>query len=68
VRRTDGEIRYVDYVDTAALRAHDAYHPDVTDIVEVDAVWNGSRLADAVGTGSSADYVIAVGALVESRV
>ncbi len=61
VTRNDGNIIYVDHVDTEALKAK--YRSDkavkVDNIVEVDAVWGESSLQDCIGTGRKVDYVVA---------
>ncbi|MBC9179295.1 methyltransferase domain-containing protein [Pseudoroseomonas ludipueritiae] len=61
VTRAEGRIIYVDHTDTASLRAKYAGDPnvDIDAIVEVDAVWGNNTLADAVGTGTRVDYVVA---------
>jgi SAM-dependent methyltransferase len=60
VRRDMGDIRYIDHVDTDALRtryaAHDGF--DVDAIVPIDYVSHGS-IQDAVGGDAPFDYVIA---------
>ncbi|MEP7201790.1 MAG: class I SAM-dependent methyltransferase [Ilumatobacteraceae bacterium] len=60
VPREMGDIRYLDHVDTDALRARYASHDgfDVDAIVPIDYVSNGS-IRDAVSADVSFDYVIA---------
>ena len=59
VRRTDGQIVYIDHADTPALRAKYGADPNVTvsDLVEIDAVWGEKTLLEAVGR--MVDYVVA---------
>ncbi|MBC7801397.1 MAG: methyltransferase domain-containing protein [Gemmatimonadaceae bacterium] len=60
VRRADGDIRYVDYADTAYLRHRYRDDPNVAveNIVDVDYVWGAKSMAEAVG-GAKFDYAIA---------
>jgi SAM-dependent methyltransferase len=60
VRRQDGDVIYVDYTDSAALREKYKGSPTVNadEIVEVDAIWGANTLRDAVH-GRYVDYVIA---------
>ncbi|MGZ4725495.1 MAG: class I SAM-dependent methyltransferase [Ilumatobacteraceae bacterium] len=61
VRRSDGDIRYLDDVDTEALRERYASHEgfDLDSIVPIDYVsWTGS-ISSAVGDDAPFDYVIA---------
>ncbi|MEY2401345.1 MAG: hypothetical protein QOJ08_1456 [Ilumatobacteraceae bacterium] len=60
VRKDMGDIRYIDHVDTDALRARYATHVgfDVDAIVPIDYVSNGS-IHDTVGPDIPFDYVIA---------
>jgi SAM-dependent methyltransferase len=61
VRRSDGgEIIYVDHTDTAHLREKykDDPHLDVSEIVDVDAVWGRNTLHEAI-KGRYVDYVVA---------
>jgi SAM-dependent methyltransferase len=60
VRKDIGDIRYIDHVDTDALRARYATHVgfDVDAIVPIDYVSNES-IHDAVGPDIPFDYVIA---------
>jgi len=55
-----GDVRYLDHVDTDALRARYASHDgfDIDAIVPIDYVSNGS-IRDAVGADVPFDYVIA---------
>ena len=69
VRRGCGFVLYVDHADTAALRQKYVGDPgvDLDALVEVDAVWGESTLADILqtraathlGTPARVDYVIA---------
>lgn len=69
VRRDRGFVLYVDHADTAALRRKYASDPgvDLDALVEVDAVWGESTLADLLearaathrGTPARVDYVVA---------
>lgn len=62
VPKTSGaRVRSVDHTDAATLRAKYADHGgvDVTKIEEVDFVWAGGRLRDAVGASAAFDYVVA---------
>jgi hypothetical protein len=56
--RADGRVLYVDYMPTEWLRAN-LRHPgvDPADVLEVDVVWNGQSLAEALG--EPADTVVA---------
>ncbi len=61
VRKSDGDVRYLDHVDTEALRARYASHEgfDLDSIVPIDYVsWTGS-IRSAVGDDGPFDYVIA---------
>jgi len=60
VGRAMGDVRYLDHVDTDALRARYASHDgfDIDAIVPIDYVSNGS-IRDAVGADVPFDYVIA---------
>jgi hypothetical protein len=58
VRRTDGKVRYVDYADTATVKAKPYDDSiDVEAIVDVDIVWAERPLAEAVG--EPVDYIVA---------
>lgn len=61
ITRRYGDVRFVDYTNTAGLRSHPhAGTIDKSAIVDVDYVWNGSgSLADVIGTGETFDYAIA---------
>src|SRR5687768_3410790 len=61
VGRDEGEIIYVDHADTETLRRKYRDHPTVGVgcIVEVDAVWGGNTLQQAIGVGRKVDYVLA---------
>jgi SAM-dependent methyltransferase len=56
-----GDIRYVDYATTEQLQAAHATTPTVntTGIVPVHYVWGDMSLRDAVGPGTTFDYVVA---------
>lgn len=60
VSRTDANIFYVDYTDTQTLRDRyrDDPNVDVEAIVDVDIIWEKSRLKEMLG-GQRIDYVIA---------
>ncbi|MCA7086038.1 class I SAM-dependent methyltransferase [Cupriavidus sp. DB3] len=60
VQRTDGNIIYVDHVDTEALKRKYQRDPDVdaARLVNVDAVWGANTLHQAIN-GRFVDYVIA---------
>ena len=60
VSKAEGNIRYVDYADAAALRARYANDPhvDIAKIVDVDAVWAQKTMLDALD-GQCVDYIIA---------
>jgi SAM-dependent methyltransferase len=59
ITKNEGDIIYVDHVDTEALKAKYADDPnvDTRKIVSVDAVWGSQTLLQAVGR--RVDYVIA---------
>jgi SAM-dependent methyltransferase len=61
VRKADGDITYVDHVDTITLRQKYAKDKAVPAnlIVEVDAVWGARTLRQAIGNERRYDYVIA---------
>lgn len=61
VGRGEGEIIYVDHTDTESLRRKYRDHTavDVRRIVEVDAVWGGNTLQQAIGVDRKVDYVLA---------
>lgn len=60
VRKSETNVIYVDHADTEALRKKYAvgHGLDISEIVEVDAVWGQNSLADCLG-GQKVDYVIA---------
>jgi SAM-dependent methyltransferase len=60
-REMGGEIRYLDHIDTDAMRARYASHDgfDVDAIVPIDYVSHDGSIHDAVGTDIPFDYVIA---------
>lgn len=60
VRKSDGNILYVDYADTPALRQRYANDPhvNVENIVHVDAVWGAKTMTEVMG-GTCVDYIIA---------
>ncbi len=58
VRKSEGWIQYVDYADTEIVRANrTSPNIDPSSIVDVDIVWGGRPLIEAVG--EPVDYVIA---------
>ena len=61
VQRDAGDIRYIDHVDTDALRARYAAHDgfDVEAIVPIDYVSINGSIHEAVGADAPFDYVIA---------
>jgi hypothetical protein len=61
IRKEDGRILYVDFLDTQALIRNYASdpHTDTTKIVQVDAIWGADRLRDCLPSGFKADYVVA---------
>lgn len=61
VRRVDGEIIYVDYMTTEALREKYANDPNVNaaNIVSVDAICHQTTMANAIGVDNKVDYIIA---------
>ena len=64
VRKTEGSISYIDYADAAYLRQKYANDANVVgaDIVEVDAVWGGASVAEALVSAhlpATVDYVLA---------
>jgi hypothetical protein len=60
VRKSEGNITYVDHADTETLRRKYANDPGVPgeQIVEVDAVWGAQTLVEAVG-GRKFEYIVA---------
>ncbi len=61
VTRAQGDIRYVDYASTEALREMHASTPSVRveGLVDVDYVWGERTLRELVGPEARFDYVIA---------
>jgi SAM-dependent methyltransferase len=61
VRKSDGEIFYIDYADTAFLKDHYRNDPavDCDAIVTVDGVWGANTLRQALGDERVVDYVVA---------
>jgi Methyltransferase domain len=61
VRRSDGDIRYLDHVDTDALRARYASHAgfDLDAIVPIDYAIGSGSIQTAVGDDAPFDYAIA---------
>jgi SAM-dependent methyltransferase len=61
VRREMGDVRYLDHIDTDALRARYASHDgfDVEAIVPIDYVSHTGSIHDVVGEDAPFDYVIA---------
>ncbi|MDP9073237.1 MAG: class I SAM-dependent methyltransferase [Actinomycetota bacterium] len=57
--RDRANVSYVDHADTPTLREKYLGHEGVTDLVEVDFVWSGNRLADVTAGAGPFDYVIA---------
>jgi SAM-dependent methyltransferase len=60
VKKSDGDITYVDFTDTESLRKKYTENggAPVKDIVEVDVIWGQQTLQEAIG-GRSVDYVVA---------
>jgi SAM-dependent methyltransferase len=61
VEKQGGEVYYVDYLDGEGLRAKYAADPnvDVSQIVDVDALWGESTLYEATTAIGPFDYVVA---------
>jgi len=63
VRKSDGPILYVDYMDTEGLKnlhlTQGATDCNVDDLVHIDAVWGENTIEAAIGTGEKFDYIIA---------
>ena len=61
IRRSDGEILYVDRADVAVLREayRDLPYYDLDDFVDVDVVWSEAQLSDLLPEGFAADYIVA---------
>jgi hypothetical protein len=60
VKKSQGNVIYVDHADTEQLRRSYAADPnvDTAAIVEIDAVWGDQSLAECLG-GRKVDYVLA---------
>jgi SAM-dependent methyltransferase len=61
IDRSRGDVRFVDFTDTADLREQNRAFPErVNALVEVTYIWSGSgSLADVIGTGELFDWAIA---------
>jgi SAM-dependent methyltransferase len=61
VRKSDGDITYVDFADAETLRENHraAGRVPIAEIVEVDAIWGANTLQQAIGESRKVDYVIA---------
>lgn len=61
VRKSDGDITYIDHVGTEALRAKYSgdIHVDPSQIVDVDVIWEGRDLPTQIKEGAGFDYIIA---------
>jgi SAM-dependent methyltransferase len=61
VRKSEGNVLYVDHVDAAYLRDRHKNNPKVNtdNIVEIDGIWGEKTLAEAIGTENKLDYVVA---------
>jgi SAM-dependent methyltransferase len=63
VRKTDGAVVYVDYMDTESLRelhlTQRATDCVVDNLVHVDAIWGENTIEEAVGMGEKFDYIVA---------
>jgi SAM-dependent methyltransferase len=61
VRKSDGDITYVDFADAETLRENHraAGRVPIAEIVEVDAIWGVNTLQQAIGESRKVDYVIA---------
>ena len=61
VERAEGEIKFVDYLDTEQLKKHYENEPekDSSQVVDVDYVWSNNTLREALGPDLFFDYVIA---------
>ncbi len=60
IGKGEGRVRYVDHADRAALEAkyRNIRIVDISRIVDVDVVWTGEPLLEAIG-GNKVDYIIA---------
>jgi hypothetical protein len=61
VKKSDGDIIYVDHANTETLRAKYAGDTgvNVDDIVDVDHVWGAQTLQECIGIDTKVDYAIA---------
>jgi 2-polyprenyl-3-methyl-5-hydroxy-6-metoxy-1,4-benzoquinol methylase len=61
LRRSEGEVIYVDYAGAETLRQkYDSDpHVNIKDIVEVDAIWGSNTLQQAIGEERKVDYIVA---------
>jgi SAM-dependent methyltransferase len=61
VRKSDGDVLYVDHADAAYLRDRHKNNPQVNidNIVEIDGFWGEKTLAEAIGPEKKLDYVVA---------
>lgn len=61
IRKSEGDIRYVDCVDQAALKLKykDDPNVDVESIVEIDGIWGEQTLAECFAGETPFDYVVA---------
>jgi SAM-dependent methyltransferase len=61
VRPSEGSIFYVDHADTETLKVKYSADPsiDVSQLVEVGAVWGSGTLEECVGSDRKLDYVVA---------
>ncbi|MGH9826742.1 MAG: methyltransferase domain-containing protein [Blastocatellia bacterium] len=61
VRKSDGDITYIDHVGTEALRTKYSgdIHVDPSLIVDVDVIWEGRDLPTQIKGGAGFDYIIA---------
>lgn len=59
IAKSDGPVRYVDHADRAALQAKYRHIKivDISRIVDVDVVWTGGPLLEAIG--GTVDYIVA---------
>lgn len=56
LKKTDGNVLYVDHLDTDGLRAK---YPTLTDIVEVDRPMRNDSLTDTLAADAPLDYLVA---------
>jgi SAM-dependent methyltransferase len=56
LKKTDGNVLYVDHLDTAGLQAK---YPTLTDIVDVDRPMQNNSLADTLAADAPLDYLVA---------